>query len=146
MAAYIDATYIDAFVSQGRLQKLLTDPDTGTYDSTHLTQQIASASELIKSAAKNAGYSLGDTTDDETVKLATFGQLLMTLYGRKGESPPETFATAVNLAAAIAGGTWPLGSTPNARDAVGGVSFSDTTSTLSTSRHPVMSRRKLDVY
>ena len=144
-AAYIDATYIHAFISQGRLEDLFTDPG-GSYTASYLTQQINSASELIKSAAKNAGYTLGDTTTDENVKLATFGQLLMTAYGRKGEGVPEQFATAVNLAAAIASGDWPLTTTPKARDAVGGNEFSETTSTVSTSRHPVFSRVKLDVY
>lgn len=144
-AAYIDATYIHAFISQGRLEDLFTDPG-GSYTASYLTQQISASSELIKSAAKNAGYTLGDTTTDENVKLATFGQLLMMAYGRKGEAVPEQFATAVNLAAAIRSGDWPLTSTPNARDAVGGVKFSETTSTVSGSRHPVFNRIKLDVY
>ena len=122
-ASYIDATYVDAFISAGRRQKLFTDPAVGSYTASFFTQQVTSASELVKSAAKTAGYVLGDSTSDEVVKLATFGQLIMMAYGRKNEAVPEQFATAVNLAAAVRNGDLPLTSSPTSRDAVGGVSF-----------------------
>jgi hypothetical protein len=104
-----------------------------------LTQYIAMASALVDTALVNAGYEV-PTSANDTVKLATLGAMLPLIYGgRAGIQVPEGLATqAVGLWKAMATGEVQIpGMTPTARDAVGGVKFTDS-STSSTSSRPVV--------
>lgn len=143
--AYIDATFIDQRMSDD-VRQALFDDGSG-YQSSYLTALIEDADAVVDAALANAGYSTGLVTPPQLVKLASFGQFLAQAYGRKGLKVPDQFLTFVNLAEGIRSGAVPVPSmTPTARDAVGGVSFSESSSTITSARPQVFSRAKLDVY
>lgn len=127
-AAYIDSDYVDAMIGADVRAKLFDDGSG--YVSSILTVQINAASALIKAAALNAGYTLGDSTTNDTIKIATFGQFIGLAYNRKGLIPPEEYRSTIAMAEQIRTGVLPIpGDSPLPRDAVGGVKFSDSDAT-----------------
>lgn len=147
-AIYIDSTYVDGYLGTDRRQALFNDGSG--YVSTYFDQLVLSASDLVKAAALNAGYTLGDTTTSQTVKTATFGAFLMLAYGRKDQPVPEQYATTVNLIEAIRTGAVPLpGVEPDGATAIGGADFTETSTSISSadgSRPQVFSRSNQDLY
>src|SRR5690348_9272146 len=90
-AAYIDETYIASFLGLDVLQALFTTP-TVSYSSTQLGVVINGASAVVQSQAQRAGYTIGDTTTSDIVKLATFAEFLkMAPANRKGITIGEKF-------------------------------------------------------
>ncbi len=145
-ATYIDTDDVDAVLDSDTRQDLFT-PVGGAYTASYFDRSVQLASELVKAAASNAGYTLGDTTTNETVKLATLGQLLGFAYARRQLELPAQFWGLINLSEAIRTGDVPLvGLTPSESAAVGGSGFSTTDSTVTGSREQVFSRSELDVY
>lgn len=138
-AAYIDSTYVDNAIGSGVRAAYV--------DSTALTQLINAASAVVKSAAKNSGHALGDTTSDDLVKLATFGVMLPMLYGVKGSKVPDQFLVAVNIADSVITGKLPLlETTPSAETAVGGNSFTESDATATDSVPQIFGRGSMTGY
>lgn len=83
MAAYIDEAYVIARLGQALTTRLWSA--TG-----ELTASIEDASEAVKSAsrshARDGSVVLGETSDDSTVKRATYYMLLTTTASRPGQS------------------------------------------------------------
>lgn len=146
-ANYLADADINAAIGS-ELRVALFSDSGGTESTTERTRAIEIASAIVKAAVTKAGYSIGDTTTDDTVIAATLGQFLAIAYGRKGEKVPEQFYSVVNLAEEIKTGKVPLPSLAlDTSAAVGGVDFSDTSSSSASSRHQVFAlRTKLDVY
>lgn len=145
-AAYITAVDVDAFIGQATRSALFNDGN-GFTTSTFL-KVVYNASSLVKAAAHAAGYtSLGDTTTNDTIKTATLGQFLVMAYNRKQQRVPAEFYEQINLTSEIREGRVPIpGMSPSTQDAVGGVSFSETSTSVSGARYNVFSRGRLDVY
>ena len=104
-------------------------------DGMTVDQIITWGSALVDAAILNAGYTPpeSDKCDNaevqDLVKMATVGAIVAMLWGRKGLAPPESlnvFGSTFNEL--YAGNLRIPGLTPNARDAVGGVSFSSSDS------------------
>lgn len=141
-AAFIDATFVDRHLGQD-VRLALFDDGAG-YESATLTALINTASAILKAALQNAGYSAGDTTSSDLIRIATFGQFVLMAYGRKGLKVPEQFATSVALAEGIRSGAVPVPDTaPSTRDGVGGVLFTDSSATTSTGKPAIFSRDNL---
>ena len=143
-ASYIDTDVIDAYVGADVRADLFVDDTGGTL----ITTLIEHASEIVRASAHNAGYtSLGNTTTNVQVILATLGQFLFAAYNRKQQELPERFAVWANHADAIASGALPLvGLTVDDTAAVGGSKWSSTLSTATRSYHQRLSIHKLSGY
>lgn len=141
-AAYIDTTFVDRHIGQDA--RLALFDDGAGYEAATLTALINTASAILKAALQNAGYSPGDSTTSDLVKIATFGQFVLMAYGRKGLKVPDQFATSVALAEGIRSGAVPVPDTdPSTRDGVGGVLFTDSSDTTSTGKPAIFSRDNL---
>jgi hypothetical protein len=139
MSAHITAAYV-------RLT-LGTDVVGALAGTTALSQFIAQASALVDTGLVNAGYDIPATAND-TVKLCTLGALLPLLHGAKGlQIPPDLKEHVVGMWTALASGTIQIpGMTPTARTAVGGVSWSDTSTTSTDGRPSIFTGRLRKVY
>lgn len=149
-AAYITTTDVDALIGTDVRQALFTTP-TVAYSSTHFDRVVELASALVKSAAKNAGYTLGDTSTDELVKLATLAEFIkMAPANRKGiKVGAEFVAQFGGTMEAIRNGSLPLAADPDLVGGVGGATFSATTGTASATNNvvpPIFSRFGLRNY
>lgn len=141
--AYIDETYIDNLCDTNVVDAFFTDIGAGAVNSTALTQAIATAASLVKSALRNAGYTPpGDSdTIPEIVKTATFGAFVKIMYGRKQLEVPEQYADVVSLLERIRKGDEDIdGLSLDEAAAVGGVSFSDHSDTSTSGRPPIFDR------
>ena len=147
-ACYISSSDVDAFIGIVRRQALFNDQVSVGYVDNNFIRITQMASAVVKSAAHNAGYtSLADSSDDDDVKLATIGQFLLMAYGRKGEAVPEQFASAINMAEAIRKGDLELtGLTVNARDAVGGNKWTESSTSITNAAIQIFSRAQQNVY
>lgn len=117
--AFIDRAYVNRAVGEGTSLGLApTDEDFNQYE--------AQACSVVRSAALAAGYQLGESTDNELVKLATLGQWYFLAGGcRHGLEVPPAIQQAINLLEAIRTGSLPIpGMTPSTSGGVGGVKFS----------------------
>ena len=128
-ATYITSAYVDAWFGEDVRTSLFTD-SAGAYSATIFGVQVDGASALIKAYAKNSGYDIGDTTTDDTVKLATLGALMRTAYSRpdKNIAPPDGIDQhpAVIAYLGILSGDMPiLSATPNVGAEVGGFQFTE---------------------
>lgn len=125
-ASYIDGTYVDSFIGNDAREALFTIPG-GTYSATEFTQVVEAASDFVKSCCLAAGYStIGDTTTDGVVMLATLAQfLLMAPPARKGYDVANKLVEQFGgLPSAIRAGTIPLPTlTPDPIMSVGAASF-----------------------
>ena len=143
-AAYITSTDVDAMIGLDVRQSLFTTP-TVAYSSTHFDRVVEIASALVKSAAKNAGYTLGDTTTDDLVKVATLAEFLkIAPANRKGITVGKAFIEQYGgTMEAIRNGSLPLATAPDAAAGVAGSEFSSTTGTASATNNvvpPIFSR------
>lgn len=138
MASYIDADDIDALLGTATRQDLFATVN-GTYVTAWFSNCIIFASELVRVAAFNSGYS--NPSADNAIKVATLGQFMIMAYGRKQKTPPAIFAEMLMVYDKIVKGEFQFpDQTPTAQDAVGGSSFSETDATQDNSREPIMDR------
>lgn len=147
-AAYITVADVDAAITAAVRADLLSDDDDGGAGAgTFATDLYEKASELVKAAAANAGYSLSTTTTSQQVKLATLGQFLNLLYNRKQQELPPAFYEAYNMLERIRTGDLELTDyTASTSTGVGGAKFSETNSSISGARYNIFSRTKLSGY
>jgi len=139
MSEHINQAFVESMLGATTVDGLTDSTDA------NLTLYIQLASAKIDAGLLNAGYSSPSSASD-FIKLATFGALLPMLYGRKGLTPPAAFLTEVQIANGIIAGTYPVpGMTPTASIAVGGVQFTDS-STTSTDGYPPIFRGLRKVY
>lgn len=148
MSAYLATSDVDALIGANERQALFSDDNTvAGYSVTYFTSLNEKASAVIQSAAKNAGYTLGATTTDDLVKLCTLGQIIAMAYGRKGLLVPSQWQYIVDMRTDLINGNLPLSMSPDAADAVGGLQWSDQTSTTGNGgRVQIFSRLKLQGY
>lgn len=145
---YITTADVDAVMGSDVLAALFTD--NGVLSTAARDRALELASTLARASAQNAGYDLGTQSDGTGVEMAkalalsAFTQLA---YGRKQQTPPEaTMAIIGALIEAARVGDLPIPDmTPDARGAVGGVRFTDSTST-SSAYTPVFVGRLRGVY
>ena len=141
-AAYITQTFIDNHIGAD-VRAALFDDGFG-FQVAIQTALINTASAIIKAAAQNAGYDPGDSTTNDLIMIATFGVFLQLAHGRKGLPVPEQFAAAITLADGIRNGQIPLPDTdPDTLGGVGGIKFTDSSSTTSTGKPPIFTRDNL---
>lgn len=112
---------------------------------------LAKAESAVAAALVNSGYPVPASAADtpELVKLAVLEEFVLKAYGRNGLPVPPGLVTEyqdgngqtiVGTKSAIISGAAPIPDlVPTARDAVGGVTFSDTSSSSTSSRAPVFS-------
>ena len=133
MSTHITTTYVNNAIGSSELTALMTSEGT----STALTQLIQAASSIVDSALSNSGYTPPTSSAPDMVKAATLGALLPLLYSRKQIAIPEGYQVYLDSYSMIRDGRFPVpGLTPNSRDAVGGVSFSDSDSSVSDGGRP----------
>lgn len=143
---YLSVADVDAAIGSTRRQNLFAT-ETGTYLTADYTRVVQYSSALVKAAAQNAGYSLGDTTTDDVVVTASLGQFLKMAYGRKGGEVPDQWDSAVALLEAIRTGAVPIPSlTPSTRDGSGGSVFTESSTSITNSSRQIFSRREQNVY
>lgn len=99
----------------------------------------------VQSAALNAGYALGDTTTNDTVKRLSIAVWYSHAAGvRKGIEIPDRIKDDLYRLEQLRVGEYRLpGLTPSARDGIGGVKFSSTSTTATNGRVQYFSRSKL---
>lgn len=144
---YITSAYVSRFIGTAVVNALLGD---SAQSSTNvLNTLIEAATASVQPAMRNSGYAVaadsdGTATTDETVKLAVMGALWILIAGRSeyGIALPEQWSEhPANVARKqILNGDAQLSISKTARDAVGGVKFTDG-STNSTTGHPQRSSR-----
>lgn len=140
MSTHIDKAYVENALGK-RFTAAAADTTTGATSSTVLTQLIQSASALVDSALRNAGYTPPTSTAPDFVKTATLGALIPLVYSRDQIPIPEGYQVYVDAYNVIRTGEMPVpGLTPNARDAVGGVKFAEASTGVSGSRPRVYSK------
>jgi hypothetical protein len=131
-AALIDTADVDAVIGEDVRQRLFTDSaDDGAYNGTKFTRAVNLASAMANAALENAGYPVGDSTTNDTVKLLTLSIFVRMAYARKQQAPPEDVVALLGgLPEGVRAGDVPVpGLSPDAQDAVGGVKFSGSTTT-----------------
>ena len=134
---YLSTTTVDARIGGSAVRLALFTPDDadGAYDSAAFDAVCQSASTIARAAAENSGYSPGDSTTNDLLIQAAFGQFVRMAYGRKAQSVPIGFELETGLAEAIRTGAVPIpGLTADTFDGVGGVRFSPITGTNSKPR------------
>ncbi len=138
MASYIDSTFVDAYLGTAVRTALVSDSGA------NLTTLIEGATAIVQTALRNSGYSVPTTTTDDTVKLAVMGALWVTLSSRPEYqiALPENWKEHPCRAAyvGILNGDCPVTLSLTSRDAVGGFSFSDASTSSSTGRVAYASR------
>ncbi len=145
---YITTADVDAVMGSDVLGALFTD--ASVLDTAARDRALELASTLARASAQNAGYELGDQSDGTGVEMAkalALSAFVQLAYGRKQQTPPEaTMAIIGALIEAARVGDLPIPDmTPDARGAVGGVRFTDSTST-SSAYTPVFVGRLRGVY
>jgi hypothetical protein len=129
---YITTTDVAAIMGTDVLAGLFTD--NGTADTSARDRALELASTLARASAKNAGYDTGeqnDGTGSEMVKALALSAFVQLAYGRKQQTPPDATMSIIGaLIEAARTGDLPIPDlSPSAQDAVGGVRFTDSTST-----------------
>jgi hypothetical protein len=129
-ATYITTADVDAQIGTAERQALFTDDAAGSsYDSTEFDRVVELASAACRVAGKHAGYTLGTSSTDDSVKLVTLGAFLTMAYGRKGQSVPVALTWLTNLLEGLRLGEYPLTETdPDPDHARGGNQFTESTS------------------
>ena len=122
MATYIDADYVDYLLTEDVRVSVFTD--NGTYNTAAFNQLVTLASERVLQAAAAAGFSLGQTTTNEMVRSATYGQLLLMMDGRRGFRLDDQMWNHINVIEDIRTGKIPLtGESTDEETTVGAASF-----------------------
>lgn len=147
MAAYLTTADVDALIGTNERQAMFSDDNTvAGYSATYFTALNTFASAIVQSAAKNAGYELGATTTDDVVKMATLGQVIAMVYGRKGLPIPSLWQPFVDMRNELLNGNLPLVAEPETITGVGGFTWSDQSETATDAKPQIFSRSKLDGY
>jgi len=134
MARYVDTDDVDALIGTSERLALWDDtaPRDGSSFSTSLfNRAVDMASVLIQASAENAGYSIGSTTTNDMVKIATLVVLIPWAYGRRGKpTPANVLELAKGVPEALRVGALPIpGMDPDASEAIGGSKWVDSTDT-----------------
>lgn len=129
---YITTTDVAAIMGTDVLAGLFTD--NGTLSTAARDRAMELASTLARASAKNAGYDTGEQNDGtgaEMVKALALSAFVQMAYGRKQQTPPEATMSIIGaLIEAARTGDLPIPElAPSAEGAVGGVRFTDSTST-----------------
>lgn len=141
---YIDSTYVNGWLGTSTATALTSD--TGA----SLTVILEACTSLIQSYLRNSGYATPSTTTDEVVKLATMGAVWESLCSRPewGLKLPENWdrhPAKVAYVGIVNGDTTTTHSLTS-RDAYGGWTFSDSSTTTTTGRVPRATRSQLAGY
>ena len=84
MANWIDATYVNTFLSAEVRSELFTD-ESGTPS---ITTMIEAGQSIVEAALRHAGYTPPTASANPDLKLATFGQFLLLAYARPSKALP----------------------------------------------------------
>lgn len=138
--AWVDTTYIDAFIGQTQREKLFTDT-AGSYSATVFAQFELSSRATVVSVMQYAGYpapsdtlTAGTTTTGFLQKLCA-SVMVRDAYGtRKGirlsDGTSDAISQALGMLDALYQKKLPIpGLEPASKDGYGGVQFSATTGT-----------------
>ncbi len=152
--AYIDSTYFDAICGVRVRNALFTDD--AVYDGARFDRMAAKATARVRAALKGAGYTppsdsaltamIGSSdeaiqSEGETIRSAALGQFLAFAAPRKQWRVPREFKDDLSLVEKIEDGTLEFESLPlTTRDAVGGVDFTSTDSSVEDAEPRVFSR------
>lgn len=141
MAWFTSGEVDNAFTTATRIA--LVGSATGTASA--FAQYEAWARGDVQSAAENAGYTLADTTSNDTVKrLAIAAWYSMAAGGRKGLPLPDRIKEDLYRLEQLREGNYRIpGLSPSERDGIGGVKFSSISTTSSNGRVQYFSRKKL---
>lgn len=118
--AIITAGYVNLAI--GTSTRLALAPSTSAFN-----QYEVQARVTVQSKAAVAGYSIATNDTNDFVQQLVLGQWYVKALGwRKGMALPPLVAEAVNDLILVSTGDLPIpGKTPNTRDAIGGVKFSN---------------------
>lgn len=139
-AALIDTDDVDAVIGTDVRQKLFTDEaDSGVYSSTKFTRVVNLASAMANAALSNAGYPVGDSTTNDMVKLLALSIAVRMAYARKQQEPPaDVLSLLGGLPEGVRAGDVPVpGLSPDAQDAVGGVKFTGSSTSVTGDKPPI---------
>lgn len=138
--AIITAGYVDNAIGTSTRVALAGTSAT----SARFVQYQEQATSTVQSKALVAGYGIATNDTNVFVKQLVLGQWYVKALGwRKGMALPPNVATAINDLELVSTGDLPIpGKTPNARDAIGGVKFSETSKTATTGRFQYFSRNE----
>ncbi|AKF08885.1 hypothetical protein [Sandaracinus amylolyticus] len=136
MPAYIETSYIDAFIGgQAVRERLFTDD--GVYNAAADAVVLAAAQAVVDSAisfALEVSVPLSGTIP-EVVKLATFGQYVLKAHGRKRIAVPEQWRVEVNLAEGIRSGAVAIPElAADLEEAIGGITASESDASVEGSK------------
>lgn len=149
---YINASYVAKFLGTSVVNALVNDETEDPDDV--LGAMIEAATASVQSDMRNSGYTVAADTvgdgvlqSDPLVRSATMGALWELLVGRPGTTialPEEWKSHPLNVARVdIRNGNAQLPLSVTARDAVGGVSFTDSDPDSVDGRPPRMSREEI---
>lgn len=124
--AILTEAFVEAMISD-EVQEALFADDVGD---AFFNVFVATADALVEAALKNAGYPAPVLASSPKAfalaQLAAFGEFIKLAYGRKQETVPEEYSTAVSLLKRIIEGELPMPDlAPAVPDAVGGVLFTE---------------------
>lgn len=141
--AFIDQDFIDVAIGAPLREKMTRG------SASELTKMITRSDGRAKSALKAAGYTVspGSYTPATTpieIKDASLGYFIRMGYAKLGLDTPKQFEMYTTAGDALSKGEiQPDGIDPDPEDAIGGVTFSDSDSTIDGSFPPVFSRDAL---
>lgn len=135
---HITSGYVDLAV--GTATRVALSPSTSAFV---IHEGMARAA--VNASAQVAGYSLGNTSTNDMVRLLTLSQWFHFAGGfRRGIDPPPVVREYFDKLTELREGKWPLpGLTPSTEDGIGGVQFSASTATATSGRVQHFSRSKL---
>ena len=143
---YIAVADVDGLLERTVWQSLFTEQG-GSYDAAaviRFTRCSQLASMIARTALENAGYSPGEATTNDGVIMTALSVFLQMAYGRKKLAMPEALQPLLlALPEGVRIGEVPIPDLdPDAQDGVGGVAFTDSTS----SGRPAIMTQLRDVY
>jgi hypothetical protein len=136
--AFLTSGYVDLAV--GTSTRVALSPTTSAFV---IHEGMARAA--VQASAQVAGYSLGNTSTNDMVRLLTLSQWFHFAGGfRRGIDPPPVVREYFDKLTELREGKWPLpGLTPSTEDGIGGVQSSSTNESDAEARVQYFSRTKL---
>lgn len=139
-AAFVTVDEIRSAVGPSLVTSLYSDPVDGgaSWDATHVEQDIEFASSMVQLYAAGVGYTVGDTlgttSADAVLKLATIGAVIRLAFSRPDCRVPlpegwETHPANVAYAHLLDGKLPLVGKTLDTAASVGGWQFSEPSAT-----------------
>lgn len=136
--------YVDRAITTA-LRVALVGTATGTASA--FAQFERTARGVVASKAAVKGYTIGTSSDNDTVKLLCVGQWYFWATGmRKGLEVPPTIKAALEMLEAVEKGMPIAGLTQSTRDGIGGLLASSAASSSTAGRPQRFSRKKIDPY